>query len=75
MKIPWKYWGPFFIFLLISVIIWFVMRAMDLYFDVLIGACSIMLIIGIVLFIIALKQSIGWFRERSRSHQNSGKEK
>lgn len=73
MKIPWKYWGPFFIFILISVIVWIVLRLMDFYFDVLIGACSVMLMIGIILFIIAMIRSIRSIRESSRSHQNRKK--
>jgi len=73
MKIPWKYWGPFFIFILISVIVWIALRVMDFYFNVLIGACSIMLVIGIVLFIVALVPTIRWLKERSRPDQDKKK--
>jgi hypothetical protein len=70
MKIPWKYWGPLIFFIIISVLVWIFLRLMDFYFDVLIWACFIMMVLGGVLFIIALIPLVRWVVCRSKHDQN-----
>ncbi len=73
MKFPWKYWGPFLIFCVVSIIVWIFLRIMDLYFDVLIAACLILIMVGTILFIIALIPPLRWIRERSRKENEKNK--
>lgn len=69
MKNSWKYWGPFPLFIIASIFAWIIMRTYDLHYDVLIWTCGIILIVGIILFMIALIPLFIGIREHSRKKQ------
>ncbi len=71
MNYSWKYWGPFVIFCIFSMILWAILRILDFFYDVLIIACFIILFIGVLLFIIAIIPPIFWVIKRLQQFKKS----